>query len=413
MKIIENVSPAEAWDKLAPKYSYLNTFPDARKCLKLVEQGSEFIPSPEFPIHFVNINQLKEQQNPETGFAISMGTETASDGLIIMNHEDQAEHSGGVSGAKYYQGQLLTRDGKTIHLFSKFAEANDRGFDALKKEIESYKTLEDYNDGKPDFICPFFIPESGDEIIMVNLKDLGYSQIGFHEDCYDRETISKLPINFKRILFMRILEKSSKFFYTFLKARKVPYDILISGKGIFVKPEANGRTDFDIILTDFGGLKDEDSPINISAEFTESMLKGEVNACLLDFFSFTSVDRHNRTITITDPVLAEITDEKFTNTNLSEALTSSYQKKEIPDRNSLFVIWSMLYDAVNNSTLRGNLAKEVEVEPLSVDHLLRLIAENPLDAFRSAFLMKIAARTGLSYKEVVGRLFNINMDSQQ
>ena len=73
----------------------------------------------------------------------------------------------------------------------------------------------------------------------------------------------------------------------------------------------------------------------------------------------------------------------------------------------------MLYDAVNNSTLRGNLAKEVEVEPLSVDHLLRLIAENPLDAFRSAFLMKITARTGLSYKEVVGRLFNINMDSQQ
>lgn len=409
----ENMSSAEAWDKLAAKYSYLNTFPLARKYLKLVEQAGEYIPSPEFPIHFVNLNQLEEQQNPETGFAMSMGTDNSFDGLIIMNHEVQAERSGGVSGVKYYQGQLLTRDGKTIHLFSKFAKANDRGFDALKNEIESYKTLEDYNNGKPDFICPFFIPESGDELIMVNLKDLGYSQIGFHEDGYTRETISKLPINFKRILFMRILEKSSKFFYTFLKARKMPYDILISGKGLFVKPEANGRTDFDVILTDFGGLKDEDSPINISAEFTDSILKGEVNACLLDFFSFTNVDRHNRTITITDPVLAEITDEKFSNINLSEALTSTYQKKEITGQRNLFVIWSMLYDACNNSTLRRNLAKEVEVEPLSGDHLLRLIAENPLDAFTPAFLMKTAARTGLSYNEVVSRLFNINMDSQQ
>ena len=334
MTKIENMSPAEAWDKLAPKYSYLNTFPDARKYLKLVEQAGEYVPSPEFPIHFVNINQLKEQQNPETGFAISMGTDNTCDGLIIMNHEDQAEHSGGASGAKYYQGQLLTRDGKIIPLFSKFAKANDTGFRALHKEIESYKTLDDYNGGKPDFICPFFIPESGDELIIVNLIDLGYSQIGFHEEGYTRETISKLPINFKRILFLRILEKSSNLFYNFLKARKMPYDILISGKGLFVKPAANGSTDFDVILTDFGGLKDEDDPINISTEFTEIMLKGVANTCLLDFFSFTRVDRHNRIITITDPVLAEITDNWFTNTNLSEALTSSYQKKEISGRNS-------------------------------------------------------------------------------
>lgn len=399
MSNYENPSPAEAWEKLSSKFSYLNRFPSVKKYLKLVELNGEYIPSPEYPIHFVGLTQIVDQP-VETGFTIDKADVESCSALIIMNHETEVRGAG-ASGCKYYRGRMFSENGWDIGMFEKKNNPDSRNPKVVSEEIEAYRKINDMNIGKPSFLSPSFAPND-DELIMIDLKELGFKDIRWKLE------IDEMSVSMQRRLLFQILSNYSNLNYTLYKANTYTTDIVKHGKGIWVKFNESDQP--TIILSDFGFLLKlpDNTDEKISTIFTElitnltgkdeSDFEGDEDISFLEMFPFMQVDTHNRTISTTDSVIASI---QKNGVSLTELLTSYYQNKfdELGTDNPVYELYKMLSE---NSNI--DFSAEHTYQPFSLDVILADIKDNSDVVFRTIYLRQLASKTGLSLKSLLEEL---------
>lgn len=398
----ENPSPVEAWDRLSSTFSYLNRFPSAKRFLKLVELNGEYVPSPEYPIYFVRLTQIMDQP-VETGFTIDKANVESCSAIIIMNHETELQAIG-ASGCKYHKGRLLSENGWDIGMFEKKNNPGSRDPKVVGEEIKAYSKIIDMNMGKPPYISPSFSPNN-DEIIMPDLKDLGYDDIKW------RVAIDKLSVPMQRQLFFQILYNYSNLNYTLYKAGLYITDIIKHGKGVWTKFSEEGKP--TIVLSDFGSIvkiltNDENKPSTVLSECIKILTeKDEPDSVLdedvsfLEMFPFIQVDTHARTISTNDPVIASINKNGF---SLTDLLTSYYQNKFNPldSDNPVYDLYKMLSD-----NIKIDLSVEIPNQPLSLKLVIADICANPEKVYKKTYLLELSSRTGLSLTTLLEELMKL------
>ncbi len=391
----EALSSLSNWEKLSPQFNFLRQFSGIEQHIKLVEQKGEFVPSPEYPIHFVGITQIPDQP-VETGFSLSQSDEDNCAGIIIMNHENEVHPSTGISGCKYYKGRMLSKDGWDIGMFSKYNNPHARDPGIVTTEIDSYRALEKMSIEKPEYLSPHFSTNQ-DELIMVDLKNLGYSDNTFRRGIQDMS----LPI--QRRLFFQVLKAYSTINLAFFKDGKYPSDLIIHGKGIWVKIKEDENV--QIVLSDFGNVNDlpEDSNEKIVQSLSNFMqnLTGtdddvEDDISFLEQFPFLSVDTHHQTISSTDPLIASIGDK---DESLIGLLNDLYQGNFDRVNNPPNAILRLL---IQNKDI--DYDQEFTHEPFSLDLILKDIATDPKQIFKNTYLLQLANRTGLQPEELIAQI---------